>query len=421
MEQGNKPKCYVFGGDTLLIQCVEVLVKKNFDVLGVVSRNKEIEEWVENQNIPFLDLDAHYSIKMRDSRFDYLFSITHLEIIPTEILDLAEIGNINFHDGPLPQYAGLNAPAWALINNEKSYGITWHFITPELDKGDVLHQELFDVSADETALSLNTKCFAAALETFPQLVDKLLDNRTESRQQDQTQRSYFSRYQKPEAACIIDWSESANDIECLIRGLDFGSYSNPIGSAKLFSDDKAYIVRSAVSQSGQFKPGEIIRIEEGELEVGTGDGSLVITSVEDLAGKKISVADVVSDLNIAVGKKLNVVSGDAKRFATELNGEFCRYEDFWSGRLSTLELVELPFQKKEVAGQISADYQSSELDLNINFEDPNRTNQEYFIAALILLFSRLVDTDSFNYSLSEARLREKISGFESIFFDINSV
>ncbi len=33
-----------------------------------------------------------------------------------------EVGAINFHDGPLPRYAGLNTPAWAIINGEAEHG-----------------------------------------------------------------------------------------------------------------------------------------------------------------------------------------------------------------------------------------------------------------------------------------------------------
>ena len=43
-------------------------------------------------------------------------------------LELARQGAVNFHDGPLPAYAGLNAPVWAILNREATHGITWHLI-----------------------------------------------------------------------------------------------------------------------------------------------------------------------------------------------------------------------------------------------------------------------------------------------------
>ena len=65
-------------------------------------------------------------------------------------------GAINFHDGPLPRYAGLNAPVWAIINGEPDHGITWHMIEGGVDEGDILEQRLFELASEETALTLNT-------------------------------------------------------------------------------------------------------------------------------------------------------------------------------------------------------------------------------------------------------------------------
>ena len=43
--------------------------------------------------------------------FDYFLSITNLSIVPNEVIAKAKKGGINFHDGPLPRYAGLYATA----------------------------------------------------------------------------------------------------------------------------------------------------------------------------------------------------------------------------------------------------------------------------------------------------------------------
>ena len=64
---------------------------------------------------------------------------------------------INFHDGPLPEYAGLNTPVWALLNGETQHGVTWHLMTREVDRGDILAQRRFDLTDSETALTLNTR------------------------------------------------------------------------------------------------------------------------------------------------------------------------------------------------------------------------------------------------------------------------
>ena len=73
-----------------------------------------------------------------DVAFDWLFSIANLEMIPESVLARAKAGAVNFHDGPLPRYAGLNAPVWAILAGETAHGITWHMIEGGIDEGDVL-------------------------------------------------------------------------------------------------------------------------------------------------------------------------------------------------------------------------------------------------------------------------------------------
>jgi len=55
--------------------------------------------------------------------FDWLFSISNLSLIPTALWQAATRRAANFHDGPLPRYAGLNAPAWALLAGETQCGV----------------------------------------------------------------------------------------------------------------------------------------------------------------------------------------------------------------------------------------------------------------------------------------------------------
>ena len=146
MASNKARSCYIFGGDTLLLECVEILLDRNVDVRGIISRNSRIKEWADKSKVPFIDLDSNYLPALSKTPFDYLFAITHPEIIPDAVLQLPQVLSVNFHDGPLPLYAGLNTPAWALMNNEDKYGITWHKITPGVDEGDILLQEIIEVA-----------------------------------------------------------------------------------------------------------------------------------------------------------------------------------------------------------------------------------------------------------------------------------
>ena len=83
-----------------------------------------VYEMARTRGFDYLRLDCDVTV---EGEFDWLLSIANLQIVPEVLLAKAE-GAVNFHDGPLPDYAGLNAPVWARLNGETKHGITWHLI-----------------------------------------------------------------------------------------------------------------------------------------------------------------------------------------------------------------------------------------------------------------------------------------------------
>lgn len=142
--------CVVIGNESLLIACSDALLARGHDIHAVVSSDPEIRAWTKAKGLVLHDKPSEVQ-----GGFDWLLSIANLHVIPDPVLALADKGAVNFHDGPLPRYAGLNTPNWALINGEARHGITWHMLEGGIDEGDIIAQRLFDISEDETALSLN--------------------------------------------------------------------------------------------------------------------------------------------------------------------------------------------------------------------------------------------------------------------------
>ena len=168
-----KKTCYLFGSKSLLMQCFKVIHDQNIDVKAVVSDDASIKNWAIKLGIPVFGLNDQSQLITLGS-VDYIFSITHLKIIPASILKLANNMAINFHDGLLPGYAGLNVTTWAIYNQETEHGITWHEMTDAVDEGHILKQVKFELDATETAFTLNAKCYEAALTSFSELMSELV-------------------------------------------------------------------------------------------------------------------------------------------------------------------------------------------------------------------------------------------------------
>ena len=93
-----------------------------------------------------------------------------------------------------------------------------------VDGGDIFKQSLFEIDDDETAITLNAKCYAAAISSFAELIDDIACGRASARKQNLNERTYFSRDKRPSPGCILSWNRSARDLGAFVRALDFGPY-----------------------------------------------------------------------------------------------------------------------------------------------------------------------------------------------------
>lgn len=276
--------CVVIGNESLLIGCAEAILAKGHRIDAVVTTDADIATWAKDKALPVLANPAELT-----QGFDWLLSIANLRVIPQAVLALARKGAVNFHDGPLPRYAGLNTPNWALINGETQHGITWHMMEGGVDEGDILAQRLFDIGEEETAFSLNSKCYAAAMDSFGEVLDQLGADTLQRQPQDLSQRSYFAKGQLPQAGAVLDFSKDTATLCRLVRALDFGGYWNPMGCAKLYLADQALRVGQARPAQGSGVPGTVLSVTGAVLTVATSDGAIALEDITALNGQPLDL------------------------------------------------------------------------------------------------------------------------------------
>ncbi len=83
--------------------------------------------------------------------------LTNTRRIRTHVLSIPRMGFLNLHASLLPKYAGLEAIFWALYYGEKEVGVTVHFVTEDIDRGDILMQEKIPVTEWDDEISLQRK------------------------------------------------------------------------------------------------------------------------------------------------------------------------------------------------------------------------------------------------------------------------
>ena len=319
--------CVILGDQSLTIACADMIISCGHSVAAVVTTDADVRAWAEGKGLRVLAKPADLTDAGLDP-FDWLLSIANLRIIPEAALALAGKGAVNFHDGPLPRYAGLNAPAWAIINGEAQHGVSWHMIEGGVDEGDLLAQELIDIAADETAFSLNSKCYAAGMESFGRVMMQLEAGAPERTAQDLRQRSYFARDQRPAPLGLIDFNQSTAEICTLLRGLDFGGYWNPLGVAKICSGEAVFAVSGATPAEGSGVAGVILDTESDRMVVATSDGAVTLEGLTALTDAALPGA----------GIQLDPVSS----IHTDAQEALLRDETYWRAKLAALDALPVP-------------------------------------------------------------------------------
>jgi natural product biosynthesis luciferase-like monooxygenase protein len=349
-QMGSQHSFLILGEQSLLVQCADSLLTRGHSITAVVSRNHQVRDWARKAGIPCHDRFEHLRSDDSAGNCDYLLSITNLRMLPQWLLDRARLAACNFHDGPLPRYAGLNAPVWALINGEKEYAVTWHEIATGADRGRILVQRKFPVAEDETTFGLNAQCYQAGLESFAELVQQIEQGTLASAEQDFSQRSYFGLADRPLAAATLDWTQPAGALARLIRALDFGRYPNPVVLPKVNLGPALLLAREAqvVGSTAGVRPGMVLEVTSSSLTVSCGVDALQVSRLTSNDGNQVAVTTVLRECGLAAGSVLPSL-GDTQSLDADVR-RAARHEGWWHEHLRGLELSELPFMSRDASG-----------------------------------------------------------------------
>lgn len=291
-----KPTILFLGTPEFAVPSLDILVKNDYTILGVVTqpdkpkgRGKKlvpppVKIFAENAGIPIYQPD-----RVRDETFlrvfreispDMVVLAAFGQILPIEIIELPRMGCLNVHPSLLPLYRGAAPINWALINGEEKTGVTIMMMDEGVDTGDILLQEEMDIAPDEIFDNLHNRLSQLGAEILLKAVKGVAEGSIERKPQDSSRATYAPKLTKDTG--YIDWNQSAHEIVNLIRGLS----STP--GAYAFLRDKKLKIYHAVPgplSTGEKEPGTIGQFMESGLQVSTADGHVYIQDVQ-LEGKK---------------------------------------------------------------------------------------------------------------------------------------
>lgn len=296
------------GSDTLLLQCLEAWRERGHRVVAVATDTDKVRRYCAEHGHRCVEASGDFAGRLGGEAFDYLFAITWLRLLPAAVLQLPQKLAINFHDGPLPRYAGLNATCWALLHGEREHAVTWHVMEPRADTGGILVQRAFAIEPDDTAFTLNARCFQAGQESFAELARLLGAGVPETRPQDLARRSYFGRHARPDGLGVVDFEATAAEVARLVRAFDHGSYRNPIAVAKVAAPFGVFVPGGVevVAASGA-APGTVTAVDDESVQVACRGGDVRLLRPRCLRHGRLGVEGLAA-FGVAVGAVLPAVA-----------------------------------------------------------------------------------------------------------------
>jgi natural product biosynthesis luciferase-like monooxygenase protein len=286
----------LIGNESLTVECGKLWLERGHSLAAVVTREPKVAAWASAAGLRLLAPGAGLVDRTAGLAVDWVLSVANLSLVPEPVLHLAHQGGVNFHDGPLPGYAGLNAPVWALLNGEPTHAITWHMMTAGIDEGEVLATRSFPIEGDDTAFTLNARCFAAAVDSFPDVITAMEAGGHPRQPQPAGGRKVWLRADRPRADGRLDFTLSAEAVARTVRALDHGGYRNPLAVAKVPVQGQIWAVGQAEVVSGSGTPGTILDRDTDSLTVACASGAVRLSGLTCLRGLPIETAAAGSAL-----------------------------------------------------------------------------------------------------------------------------
>jgi methionyl-tRNA formyltransferase len=222
---------------------------------------------------------------IRQQKVDILLNIHGPYVLPPPVVTAPTIGSFNLHPGPLPRYAGLNSPSWAIYNGEQIHGVTLHWMDQGLDTGPVAYSVEFPIDDDDTGLTLDAKCVRAGLPLLHDLLSAARQRFVPRNPQPPGIRRYYGR-EVPHQGRLI-WSEPAVRLVNFIRACDYTPFPSPWGAPRAYLSGREIVLLKAALT------GERTDAPPGMVGSRTGTDVLVAAHDEWITVRRVQVGSSV--------------------------------------------------------------------------------------------------------------------------------
>ena len=224
---------------------------------------------------------------------DVICVVAYGKILPKEILEIPKYGCINVHGSLLPKYRGAAPIQWAVINGEKTTGVTTMYMNEGMDTGDMILKQEVEIGEDETTGELWERLEKIGAEL---LVKTLREIELGIAPRMKQGNDFTLAPMLDKKMSKIEWNnKTAKEIKDLVRGL------NPImGAYTFFKGKKIKFWRVDIAKEDEITVENLDFLGNGVvllsnpkdgLYIKAKEGIIKVLEIQGENGKKMPISD----------------------------------------------------------------------------------------------------------------------------------
>lgn len=245
-------KVIFFGGKKIGYRCLELLCSNSQISLSLIITNTsdlydkndrwypKIYDLAVSHKIPYLSTDLPNSDEVisiiKGIEPDLMFVVYYDNILKPKLFKLAKEGVINLHLANAEKYRGCYSTTFAIINGEKEYGVTLHYIDEGIDTGPVIDKKVFELKREWTGKDLYDMATGEGFKLFQENLNSIIEeNAVSQKQKTSEELKFYKKSQFP--SHNITFEGSGEDVYNRIRALMFPPFPHPyfyIGDRKIY-------------------------------------------------------------------------------------------------------------------------------------------------------------------------------------------
>lgn len=224
---------------------------------------------------------------------DLMITCAFGQILSQEIIDIPRLGVINIHASILPKYRGASPIHYAILNGEKTTGITIMKTDVGIDTGDIILQKETEIGDTETCGELFDRLSDLGAECIISALPLIESGKATFIKQDDNKATFTKIIKKEDAK--IDFNRSAIDEYNKIRAF------NPAPIAYSTLNGEPFKIYSAEMVDVSGAPGTVIKADK-ELVIACGSGAISLKKVQKAGGNAMNISDFLRGNKFNVGE-----------------------------------------------------------------------------------------------------------------------